>query len=233
MNSDMNIAVFTTHKAASMFIFKLCGALAKEKGIALHSINGLPHSPHYDYSKGRPFSFTTGCFSPLRFYCPVPASFKTILHLRDPRDMMTSFYYSAAYSHELNSPENVDNRADALRMGIDDYVLDRSDLVKERYEQYECILDSSVFVRYEEMVTDFESWLRKFIVPFEFGQPDAVVAKFCKMFEHEFDVSSEDIYRHKRQVLPGDHRVKLKPETIKELTDKFSKVLKLYGWMIL
>ena len=225
----MNIAVFTVHKAASMFLFKLSKLLAEEKGIAMHSINGLPRSPHYCDGLAD-FNGATGCFSPLRVYQPVPDSFKKILHLRDPRDAMTSSYYSAAYSHPQNSEATKKNRVDALRMGIDDYVLDRSDLVRERYEQYECILDSSVFVKYEEMVTDFEPWLRKFIVPFEFGQPDSVVEKFCKMFEHEFEVGSEDMNRHKRQVKMGDHKAKLKPETIRVLTGKFSKILKLYGY---
>ena len=33
--------------------------------------------------------------------------------------------------------------------------------------------------------------------------------------------SSEDSYAHMRRVLPGDHREKLKPETINRLTEAF------------
>jgi hypothetical protein len=40
-----------------------------------------------------------------------------------------------------------------------------------------------------------------------------------------FDVEQEDVFSHKRQVQPGDHRRKLKPETIEEITEMFRPVL--------
>jgi hypothetical protein len=46
----------------------------------------------------------------------------------------------------------------------------------------------------------------------------------------DFKVSSEDIYKHKRQVTPGDHKRKLKPETIDILNQKTAEVLKLYDY---
>jgi hypothetical protein len=40
-------------------------------------------------------------------------------------------------------------------------------------------------------------------------------------------VSSENAHAHKRQVVPGDHRRKLAPETIVQLNQQFGEILSL------
>ncbi|QKD83329.1 hypothetical protein HPC62_14990 [Thermoleptolyngbya sichuanensis A183] len=53
-------------------------------------------------------------------------------------------------------------------------------------------------------------------------------ALYQELFEAhkaDFQVEDEDVYRHKRQVLPGDHTRKLQPETIAVLNEKFAEVL--------
>ena len=47
--------------------------------------------------------------------------------------------------------------------------------------------------------------------------------------EANFDVE-EDIYSHKRQVTPGDHKRKLLPETIDRLNSEFGEVLDVLGY---
>ena len=41
----------------------------------------------------------------------------------------------------------------------------------------------------------------------------------------------EDVYSHKRQVKPGDHRRKLQVNTIKQLNLELLYILKRYGWL--
>lgn len=46
----------------------------------------------------------------------------------------------------------------------------------------------------------------------------------------DFQVEDEDVYRHKRQVMPGDHTRKLLPETIAALNEQFANILKTLGY---
>ena len=48
--------------------------------------------------------------------------------------------------------------------------------------------------------------------------------------EAKFEIK-EDIYSHKRQVKPGDHRRKLQVNTIKKLNLEWQDILKIHGWI--
>ena len=43
--------------------------------------------------------------------------------------------------------------------------------------------------------------------------------------------TSENLMKHKRQVIPGDHRRKLKPETIATLNSDLADILDRYGYV--
>ena len=80
----MNILFFTVHKAASMFIYKICHDLAKEAGLKYYSINHNRRSRYYfdtEETDLRDLSIwgdRRGCFAPLRFFFEIPAELDSI-----------------------------------------------------------------------------------------------------------------------------------------------------------
>ena len=86
------------------------------------------------------------------------------------------------------------------------------------YQEYcQSLLDKPnvLFVTYEKMVTDFDTWLDSIIEFLKLKVSPELVSKIKE--EADFTVKEENIYAHKRQVLPGEHQRKLKPETIEIL----------------
>ena len=75
------------------------------------------------------------------------------------------------------------------------------------------------------MVTSFKDWLNYFVSAFYLENKWAVVSEILKYSNNFFIIKKENKYNHKRQVQPGDHKRKLKAETIEFLTDKFKAVL--------
>lgn len=56
------------------------------------------------------------------------------------------------------------------------------------------------------------------------------VSAFLRQLEANFSVAREDLNSHKRQVQPGYHKRKLKPETIEILNDRFAEILETLGY---
>ena len=231
-----DLYVFTTNKAASMLLYELAKPICRRAHIPFWSINdgtfpekGLVEDPNA-------FDGKEGCFCPLRYYTDVPNIDESdiILHLRDPRDVITSQFFSLAYSHP---PVGGFNPSDAQReewreAGIDEHAHKHADRWVKRYKDYcDNVLGrpNTTFLRYEDMVTDFPTWLEQFIAPFPVTRKDGLVRKYARKYRRNFEVGPEDVYRHKRQVTPGDHKRKLQPDTIAFLNDKFAAILPALG----
>ena len=89
---------------------------------------------------------------------------------------------------------------------------------------------NTTFLRYEDMVTDFPTWLERFVAPFPVARKEALVRKLARKYRRNFDVKHEDVRRQKRQVTPGDHKRKLQPDTIAFLNEKFCTILAALGY---
>ncbi len=73
--------------------------------------------------------------------------------------------------------------------------------------------------------TNFKSYLKKMLDWCGLSQHFRPMSHFDR-----FKPPKEDIYAHKRQVSPGDHKRKLSEPTINQLTRKFKPILEwLYG----
>ncbi len=198
-----------------------------------------------------------GCFGPIRFFVPTRAldTASIILHLRDPRDVLVSMFYSYCYMHEGEIERHTGYRKAVAEAGIDGFVLDmvgepfygyRGDYgigsrykkhvgnVLDRYQRYlEELLDrpNTIVVSYEEMVLAFPSWLEKIVSGFDLPDPDetraVVTARHANSVAAE---GEEDVWSHKRKVTPGDHREKLQAETIRQLDKIFASVLERLGY---
>ena len=253
-----NVIVFTTHKAGSMLLHRVLQDICAKNKITHYSPNHRTEKLRLDrIFAGEDFiAARTGCFGPLRFFVPTAAleSANIILHLRDPRDVLTSMFFSYCFMHRGEIEGNTGYRKEVAEAGIDNFVLNMSDEgfsrykgnygtggpygryigdIRQRYVTYlrEIVSRPNVVVQsYEEMVLNFESWLRQFLGPFQLANADETFGFLASRHAETVKPPTEDIWSHKRKVTPGDYKEKLKPETISELNSRFSEVLEVLGY---
>lgn len=232
---------FTVHRCASTYVSRILRTLAEDAGMVhvnlarYFVLTGVPRSTLFSDtgSLQKAFKKRGYFYGPLRWLHEIPdmGSYPVLLVLRDPRDVMTSHYYSTAYSHALSSREMVARREAAQQETPDEYVLRERHWFKGTYEDYcrELLGRPNVLtLRYEDMLTDFEAWLRQAARHLALDANELLLRRI--MDESDFGVIKENAFSHKRQVSPGDHRRKLQPETIKILTAEFRDVLDMLGY---
>ena len=169
------------------------------------------------------------------------------MHLRDPRDVLTSAYYSHVYNHKRTKRFNPsdDQRSEWEEQGVDDFVINRIPRVKNEYEalcEHFLGKENVVFLKYEEMVADYGKWLEGFLSAFSGFEPkqraglgkllgentrQRIYAALYDKYKGDFSSAKkkEDVYSHKRQVTPGDYARKLKQSSIEQLNNEFSSIL--------
>lgn len=255
-----DIVVFTLHKSASMFIHRQCELLCARGGIAYHSPN-LPGSgldarrllTDKDIWRSR-----HGCFAPLRFYVDIPRieDYWVILHLRDPRDVLVSMFYSYCYIHPGEMQPNTGYRREVAEAGIDAFVLGKAspkssgyrgdygtgghveDLIGNLPRRYSDYLERLVgqpnvtLLKYEEMVGDYPSWLQKFLLPFPIDDKQRIIQQLVAQRQTLSPKRELDVMNHVRHVTPGDHKAKLHGSTIGRLNEIFAGTLAKLGYSI-
>src|SRR5208283_2399846 len=122
-----DIIVFTLHKSASMFIHRQCEVLCRLGGLNYNSPNvpGCGLDARRLLTDKEVWRTRHGCFAPLRFFVDIPQleNYKIILHLRDPRDVLVSMFYSYCYIHPGELAANTGYRQEVAAKGIDAFVL--------------------------------------------------------------------------------------------------------------
>lgn len=152
-------------------------------------------------------------------------SLRIIVQIRDPRDCLTSLYFSQKESHtQPPDPERAklfsERRKKIDEVGIDQFVLDLAENYKRRMEVLSKIIDSHndiLVLRYEEMTENTNKWLGQISDFLDQPITDKLHAKLSN--KTRFSVDVEDSSKHKRQITPGDYKRKLKPETITQLNN--------------
>jgi hypothetical protein len=238
LSTNPSILFFTTQKCASRYVSRVITALAEHAGMVhadYDAFNAMLRPPR----EQNPFAVGGAIkvafqpkgyyYGPIGTYRSLPGAevYKTVLQLRDPRDVLTSLYFSTAFSHALISKKVIRRREEAARMTIDEFVIFET---KEYIPIYQGYVDqllnkpNVLFLKYEEMVGSFENWLAELIAHIGISVDSAILDQLRK--EADFSVKQEDPYSQRRQVTPGDHKRKLKPETITELNKLFASILK-------
>ncbi len=257
-----SVLIYTVHKAASMFVHRVTCEMASRLEIPYHSVNDSPEKrkaiKQMSWRSAVEEAGWHGCFGPIRGgehepqYPEKLSDFSVLLHLRDPRDVLTSLYFSHTYSHVRRkggfNPSD-EERARWEAEGPDAFVLKSLPEYKRRYENHLSHLlgrENVIFVKYEDMVSSPDLWLADYIRAFRHlpiphrkswfrSVPNSweEMARYlsCK-FAKEFKTPRENKYNHKRQVLPGDHRRKLTPETVSLLNDELGPVMERLGYEI-
>jgi hypothetical protein len=256
--ASRKVVAFTTHKAGSMVLHRVLKDVCELNRIPYYSPNVqgslLPFErmfAGYDFMAKK-----DGCFGPIRFFVPSEsfAQIRIILHLRDPRDVLVSMFYSYCYMHAGEIERHTGYRKAVAEAGIDRFVLDmvskrfydyRGDYgigsrykkhvgtVFDRYQHYlEELVDrpNTTLVSYEEMVLAFPSWLQKILSAFDLPNEEETSAVVIARHANSVAAGEEDAWAHKRKVTPGDHREKLQSGTIRQLDEIFAPALERLGY---
>ena len=211
---DHRILVFTVHKAASLGIYEVMRVIARKEGWPLHSANlrrptlAEPSEPG-DAKFSKQLVGKTGLVGPVRM--PVKLDndeFERdhiILHLRDPRDVLVSMFYSWSYSHP-----GVNNayREELREKGVNVFAQNNSALLKTKYELY--LSDylsrpNTTLLHYEDFVLDRSNWLEKFLLAAGIIDNLSRYGRLAKKNTAK-KVRQEDVNAHIRKATPGDFR---------------------------
>lgn len=245
MNPDKSAISLSMHKAGSTVANKIFCKFFGAKGYEINQISSLvPSSP---LSEADVFINYQSSIKNTGFYYGIARGayvsklsairdLKILVQVRDPRDCLTSAYFSFKNSHRLPiDPDKLDKfmeRRNSLeKLNIDDYVIKqmngyshRMHVLKDIIEDHQDIL----LLKYEDMVLKTEQWLSDISNFLDQPITDALHHQLKK--DIDFSVSFENVNKHKRQVSPGDHKGKLKSSTIKSLNEGLSSSLEFFGY---
>ena len=159
--------------------------------------------------------------------------YKAICFIRDPRDIIVSFFYSQAYSHVISEQKDIKelqlkNREYALSIGIDNYALEKADFLQEKFELLKNILETnsnSILLKYEDMIYDFDTFYEQ-------------INSFIKLPKETKQIIYENtrpknsgIHQHRRSGEQGTFKNELKKETIENINKKLKSILEFFDYV--
>ena len=255
--NNINFA-FSIYKSGSSLFFGILHEICTESTrLGLHNKKkyssvsddvfrrGLGEAPLKDVNF--PDKYQINFKNPDILYCGfrwVPAFFRGEIEstarimglVRDPRDVLTSHYFSMLKSHVLpkgKSGEAMEkNRKRLASISIDDYIYGQMNAgfwLERILRLTELTANSgSKFWRYEDVIFEKQKWLDEILSHLEISLPTE--SKESILLKRDILPSEEDINKHIRKVTPGDHKEKLKASTIESMNRHFAEVLDFWKY---
>ena len=163
---------------------------------------------------------------------------RVVLLVRDPRDALVSAFYSFGGKHrshrfpDKNRERFLANANRAVDVEIDQYVIRSARRHLNKMIKYKNNLnfDNVMLRKYEEIYFDKKSFLRDIFTHFGFTVSLRIIERVAR--DNDKRPVKEDMTKHIRKGTPGDHREKLRPETIEQLNDIFSDICDWYGYSL-
>jgi hypothetical protein len=248
-NAQASFFVLGLAKAGSTLFNRVMRPLSAAAGYSFFSIRNTladlgvpPESVDFEASDPMfvPQGFCYGGFRGLPGDVELPdfGKGRSVLLVRDPRDMLTSLYFSVAYSHRPPPSQQESGMADvfnqqrqaALGSSIDEYALKHAPIVLRSFEvvgRKTARLSPKTY-RYEDVIFSKLGWIEDVVRYLELEVPERLVATIVE--RNDVRPGIESAGEHIRRVTPGDHREKLAPETISQLNEILAPVLSRYGY---
>jgi hypothetical protein len=236
---------FSMHKAGSTLLFDILRGLCERVDLQFVSIMDeafLKGFRPYDLPENTSQIFLSqgyfyGGFRilPKQFTIPGLEGAKKIFLIRDPRDMLVSFYFSVTKSHTI--PEKgkmrevvATDRKDYADAVIDDFVIHKSDKFLEWMIQYQKIFGQNNLriYRYEDVIYKKQQWTEDIVAYFDWPVVREQISSIVKPLDIFPD--NEKASEHVRQVHPRNYLKKLKPATISIITEKFKPFLEMFSY---
>jgi hypothetical protein len=235
--------IFAMHKSGSTLLNKMLDTAFMRLGvpqIAIPDVTfaaGLPDDPILNPEE---FIFDSGyCYRSFRIFPSYLRNFdittnKKILLVRDPRDMIVSYYFSMSQSHVIPDSGPLRDELMSLRstmkeVGIDDFCLQNADEFRKEFRSYRGIFGSELRVyRYEDVIFSKLDWLNDMLWYLGFVLSSDDRQRIVE--ENDFRPATERPQEHIRQVTPGNYRKHLNGTTIKRLNSEFREILDQFDY---
>jgi hypothetical protein len=170
-----------------------------------------------------PGAVATHLYVDFETYSEIPkrGAFRTFFVLRDPRDIVVSWYYSACYSHEYIS---VIPELRAALIGLEPQegfrrVIDSLEAWGSFDAQRSWVRSGEKILRYEELARDELEFTRNLLDFLDVRIPDSEVRALCE--RHSFqrmsggrEPGAEDVRSHWRKGISGDWKTRFDDETL-------------------
>jgi hypothetical protein len=170
---------------------------------------------------------------------PILESSKSVLLVRDPRDMMTSAYFSFRESHvvpEGNSPraQRVQKeRAYAKVTPIDQWVREAASGIVASFDSYFTQgftrRENVTIYRYEDVIFNKHEWVADMAKWYGWNLPSDTVQKLVE--PHDIVPQVERPDQHIRQVHPGNYKANLSDKTIERIEAIFGPYMEALGYL--
>lgn len=245
-STENSIVFITMHKAASVFVNEVLDLVLMHEGMVHVDFAGEAFQngvKEWEYCVSKSHLFSTQGYYFGAFRGPYIDKFgdlsanRIVVQVRDPRDCIVSLYYSYKYSHGAPGEGVLKKIFNRIRSHVEDTEID--DFALEQAKTYSRRLamitdlcnryEDHILLKYEHMVSDFEKWEGQLYGFLGIDPSPAVRVKVKALAT--FDVESEDVTKHKRQVTPGDHERKLKPRTVAQMNEILSEHLIRYDYL--
>jgi hypothetical protein len=234
--------VLSLHKAGSVLLSKIVDSICKSANIPTINLALEFYNRGFIFNQVDPtylnvFCKKGYCFHGFRSTPPHFRQFdfrpfKKVLLIRDPRDIVVSYYYSVAKSHGVPDQGEarkriLSQRELANQSSIDEFVLSENIFTDWVYQAYEDFIDTNTKIfRYEDIIFKKRQWVYDICYYLGIVIPHETINKIAD--ENDILPNKEDPDAHIRQVRPGNYRLKLKEETIRKLNERFKPVLGKY-----
>jgi hypothetical protein len=207
--------------------FRRAGIVLERESLspeASAAIRAYTDQPGYVFGGWREF--------PQKYELPLRGDRKTFLLIRDPRDMITSHYFSLKFSHTTAGAGGVyvkKARESLQSVSIDEFARREAPRVAEEYKKYEALSGTAFMLRrYEDIIFDKLALVGDLCRHFEIDADQAHIARVAQAIDER--PASEDVHAHVRQVTPGDHKAKLAGFTIEAIDEVLRDVLLKHGY---
>lgn len=240
---------FSIHKAGSTLMHKMIAEVCHAAGIPSLSIpdtlfrEGIIESVSESEPDLAALLIPGRVYYGFRFLSPfVPAGDPglrqrpTVLLVRDPRDALVSQYYSYGGKHvshrlpDKNKEQFIEKARQTADLEIDEYVLQSARNYHRKLDAYKNALDMDAILlrRYEDIYFDKRRFLSEIFETFRLDVPSSIISSVAQQNDVRPDV--EQVGKHVRKGAPGDHREKLRPETIARLNETFRDIGRHFGY---
>lgn len=163
------------------------------------------------------------------------STFKKILLIRDPRDILVSHYFSMKNSHDIpqgEMGERLLKQRNALQnVDINKYVIAKAPTFLKLFRSYSFIKNNSIRVfKYEDIIFEKVKWIENILTFLEFELDTNSIITIAR--RHDIFPAVETPQSHIRKVTPGDHQEKLERKTIQTLNEILASILIEYNYEI-
>jgi len=241
-----SLYALSPHKCGSVLLQNIMGDLAQAAGYPFLNIysqiftQGVPHKsfrPSIDLLLRLPGYCFAGLRQPWTGDTAHLAHHRKIFLVRDPRDVMVSYYFSMAKSHALpgSGPLRdsfLSDRQKINQMSISEFInAGTGFFVLENMREFlrwSREMPRSKVFRYEDVIFHKQAWVRDICTFFELKVPAATMDEIAA--RHDIVPDTENPDAHVRQVRPGNYKTHLSHDDIARIEHRFQDLFEAFGY---